>query len=600
MLMRTSNKAGRVFDRKLTATMVEDFRRDPILAAKVLFAWNIPAHQQIRLMQMWTKRLTIDDSGFSMGKTATLALVIALRSVLWSSRISGVISGTFRQSRNIFGYLDKWYAESAFFRTCTLHERGQKKITHGSDVWEWRGTNNSLVRALPPGFTADSTKIRGERWHDGYFDEWTIFDIDTLTKTLFGRVTAVNLYDEVYLDHDPSHKGHVSQNHIHLSSTPNFESHQSYRVVKSIKDEIDTGNKKYVIFTSNWRHVQKIRKWRGFVDYETIHVMQKTNPVAIVGCEIEGLWQKDALSYYESGMIEAARNMLNDVLMSRKQTGDTYLGGFDSARGGTTEDTQQSGKTDDFAFSVLRRSSPVAPPRHCLTVRGNNMRAPAMAAVVHMLDMAFGFKRIVYDPGGGGAFVVDALREPFTEIGGTRQQVDPIVPHNDYRTPEARRILVPFKRGDDLMNKAFEMKDARSDSILVNKMHDKATTLISEPGAVFLAPQWDGWPILHGYTEANNMRKWLNVNGPTMGKRDRAKAESDLAVTQLVSVDIERRKNGMPVVDSYGMYKFGSRYKKDAAYSLLYAFCAYFIDEHENKRKSKSNRNTPAFASAVY
>jgi hypothetical protein len=36
-------------------------------------------------------------------------------------------------------------------------------------------------------------------------------------------------------------------------------------------------------------------------------------------------------------------------------------------------------------------------------------------------------------------------------------------------------------------------------------------------------------------------------------------------------VDVDRDENGVPKIDSYGMYSFTSDQKKDAAYSLIYA-----------------------------
>lgn len=577
----------RRFDRKLTATMVEDFRNDPILAAKIIFKWDIPPHQQIRIMEMWTRKLTIDDSGFSTGKTATLALILALRSILFTERVSGIVSGTFRQSKLIFEYLDKWYRTSAVFRFCIMHQRGKERLTHGTEAWEARFTNGSLVRALPPGFTNDSSRIRGERWHDGYFDEWTTFDISTLTKTLFGRCTALNRYKG---------RKEIAQNHIHLAATPGFKGQIAYELVKEISREIDRGESNYSRFTSNWRHIPEKKKWRGFVDYKTIHIMQKTNPVGIVGCEIEGIWQDDSLSFYSYNEMNKARSNLVRILIERDGSKDIYLGGFDSARGGTTEENQLSGKGDDFGFSILRLTNSSAKPQHVLTVRKNNIKAKQMAQIVRNLDKSFLFKYITYDPGGGGAFVVDELKEPIDNDG---EESMSIVDIDDFFTPMARRILVPFKRGQRLIDKAFDLRNARSDSVLINKLHERVNALITE-NEIFLSPEWGNWPILYGISEVNNMRKWLNINAHTMKPLIAAKAESDLAVCQLISVDIERGKDGMPKIDSHGMYKFTSRYKKDSAYSLIYSCASYFIHSVLKKEDEREQGKNIVFASTPY
>lgn len=566
-------------DRKLTSMMVEDFIKDPILGVKVIIGWDMPPHQQIRLLEMWVRHLTIDDSGFSTGKTATLAAVIALRSILFSERLSGIVSGTFRQSQLVFKYFDKWYDTSPIFRYCVRHARGQKKITHSTSAWEIQFKGGSIARALPLGHLGspetDKSRLRSERWHDGYFDEWVTFDPLVLTKTLFGRVTAVNRNPN-----DP-----IRQNHIHLASTPGFTSYPSYSIVHEIDNQIKSGSKNYVRFTSNYRHVQKIERWRGFIDYRAIHTMQVTNPTGVVKSEIDGFWQSDSESYYSYNEITECRYANCPVMMKRLLSDEFFIGGFDSARGGVTKERQQSGRGDDFSFTVLKIKN--GRPMHVLTVRKNNIKAEQMAAIVYKLDKKFEFKYIVYDPSGGGAFVVDCLQADDIIIDGVRIPITPMVDIDDLSIPHARNILIPFKRGHRLIDLAFEKTS--SDSVIINKLHQFVSGLIANR-KILLAGKWNGWQVHYGVANIGEMRKFLNRAGKTMDKTILAQAEMDLAVLQLVSVDIVR-KNGMPLVDTHGMYKFVSRYKKDSAYGLIYACCGFFIHEKLlEKDKREGNR----------
>jgi hypothetical protein len=571
-------------DRRLTAMMIEDFIHDPILATKVILDWDLPPHQKIRLLEMWTTHLTIDDSGFSTGKTATFSIVIALRSILFSGRISGIVSGTFRQSQLIFEYFDRWYNSSPIFRYCVRHARGQPKIIHGTSAWSIQFKGGSVARALPAGFLSDVSKdksrLRSERWHDGYFDEWVTFDPQVLTRTLFGRVTAVNREQN-----DP-----IRQNHIHLASTPGFTSYPSYAIVSEVDKQIEKRNRNYARFTSNYRHIPNTKKWIGFVDRRTIHTMQTTNPLGVVKSEIDGIWQSDSMSFYSYNNITSCRYQNCPIMFKRKEQEEIFIAGFDSARGGLTKEKQLSGQGDDFALTVLKINTNPIDVQHVLTVRKNNIRAAQMAAIVYNYDCAFNFKYIVYDPGGGGAFVVDELQGDFIVIDGKNVEISPITDVFDYSNPHAKPALVPFKRGHQLIELAFGKTN--SDSVIINKLHVYVSALI-ENKKIKLAGRWDGWPVHYGISNISEMRRFLNSNAQNMDKQTVAKAEMDLAVLQLTSVDIER-KNGVPVVDSHGMFKFASRYKKDAAYSIIYSACGFMIYEQclERDRREGSEKLT--------
>src|SRR6185295_7460698 len=208
---------GWSYDRRVTAMMVEDMLFNPMLACKVLLGVLLPPHEELRILQMWTNYLTLDDSGFSTGKSFTYAVVAALRSILLSQRISGILSGTFRQGKLIFQNFDRWHSMSKIFRGCVkTGKSGGPRLVHGAEVWEAHFRGGSSIRVLPPNFLQNSERLRSERWNDGYFDEWTTFgNFRAFNQTIIGRVTAVNEYPDCP----------VRQNHIHLSSTPNFTHH---------------------------------------------------------------------------------------------------------------------------------------------------------------------------------------------------------------------------------------------------------------------------------------------------------------------------------------------------------------------------------------
>lgn len=548
------------YDTKPTAMMVEDMTHDPILAAKVLLGLRIPPHQQLRIMMMWTTHYTQDDSGFSTGKSTTHAIVSAIRSILFPHRISGVLSGTFRQGKLIFANFDKWYNSSKIFRSCVRHAGGKPRITHGSDSHQIFFRGGSEIRVLPPNFISDSVRLQSERWHDGYFDEWPSFSMHALTKTIFGRVTAVN----------PDQECPIRQNHIHLCGTPGFTHSPAYKLVKKVQQNVSSGNPDYFQFTSNYRHVPQGEEWRGFVDRKVIFTMQQMNPPGIVGSEIDGIWQKDSMSFYSSRDIEEARFQNTPALMQRQKDNEYYVAAFDSARGGGN---QNSGRGDDFSLTVLRITDHDSPPHHVFTRRRNNVTSKQMAAFIHDAHRRFQFSFIVYDPGGGGLFVKDELKEYTIDIGGEETSVTPIIEMGDPSGVIGDSILIPFKRSfyfvDQLWGKMA------SDSVLINRVH-KAVVEALQNNKFLLAGEWDKWDHVGSAWDVDAKRDWLNKN-KSLSEVDRLRAEMDLAVCQLVQVDVARNKAKEPIIDSYGMYKFESKNKKDSAYSLIYAYFAYMI-----------------------
>lgn len=542
-------------DNKLTAMMVEDMIFDPILAAKVILQIKVPPHEELRIAWMWSKYFTIDDSGFSTGKSFTFAVVAALRCVLFPNRICGIISKTFSQGKLIFQNFDRWYSTSKIFRSCVKHTGGKQRLTHGNDVWTMQTTCNGEARVLPPDFMRDAERVRSERWSDGFFDEWTVFgNLGAFNKTLIGRVSKENSFQGCP----------VRQNHIHLGSTPSFTYAPAYQVVKKVAHQIEQGNQDYGRFSCNYRHVPDTREWKFLVDRKTIFHMQTVLPPGVIKGEIDGLWQKDSGSFYSSYDIQQVRYQSLLPTLIREQEKDILIAGMDVARGGSSAQSQRG---DDFALTVLMlRGNDV--PRHCFTIRFNNVTAEQMAGVVHKWHRALNLSMLVFDPGGGGLFVADDLRKEQQLIDGNYVTVMPIDDMYGGSFGQAFHIMTPFRRSQFLIEK-MEGKMA-SDSVLVNKMHVSFQATIQNK-QVLLAGNWLVWDELGlDAWDTDSKREHLN-NASNLSETERIAAEMDLSVCQLMSVDVERDEDKQPLIDRYGMYKFAAAGKKDSAYSLCYA-----------------------------
>lgn len=570
-------KNGYKYDRRVTAMMVEDMLFNPILAARVLLDVNLPPHQELRVLMMWGTHFTLDDSGFSTGKSFTYAVVSALRALLLAGRIGGILSGTFRQGKLIFAHFDKWAARSKIFRNCIKIAGGKARLVHGQDAWEAHFRGTSTIRVLPPNFLQDSERLRSEKWNDGYFDEWTTFgNFRAFTQTIIGRVTAANPYPDCQ----------VRQNHIHLSSTPTFVHHPSYRIAKTIEHNISNGNQNYAHFTSNYRHVPKTPKWAALVNRKVIFSMQTMNPRGVVESEVDGLWTRDSLSYYSSTLLDdqALRQSIY-MLLRRRMVDDVYLAAFDSARG---QESQKKAGGDDFALSVLRIPKGRTKAEYCFCIRRNNVTAEDMAGIVQDYNQRFHFTMILYDPNGGGLFVRDELRKSELIIRGEKQAVYPIIEMGDMSGTLGDMILIPIRRSTIHIQQVWGKMT--SDSVLVNRIHKNMRTLLETYGIV-LPPPWQGWEQI-GYAstkwELDEMRRLLDQR-IGLNESDRAWAETDLAIRQLISVDVERNEAGEPTVDSHGMHKFKSKQKKDAAYSLIYVALAKLLYDNLGDQFGDSN-----------
>ena len=555
---------GYNYDRRVTAMMVEDMLFDPLLGAKVLLGLSkIPPHEELRILQMWTTYCTLDDSGFSTGKSFTYAIVAALRSILMPGRIGGILSGTYRQGQLIFQNFDRWTGTSKIFRSCIKVSSGKLRLVHGTSAWEAHFRGGSQVRVLPPNFLQDSERLRSERWNDGYFDEWTTFgNFKAFTSTIIGRVTANNEYGDCP----------VRQNHIHLASTPNFKHHPSYRIVKRIQANIDAGNKSFARMTFNYRHVPKTRKYAGFVDRKAIMMMQTMNPAGVTRAEVDGLWSEDSLSYYSSSIVEKPSLRQGIYILTRRyKESDMYFLAFDMARG-RAEATKEKGG-DDFAATVIRlprNDTGYGKPEVCHVTRKNNIQADQAAAIIHELHLNFQFTYIMYVPGGGGLFVRDELRKPVQNIRNQPTPVFPIIEMDDNSGTMGEMILIPFRRSSWHIDRMWGKM--RSDSILVNRVHQNMRDLLENNHIIFPF-EWQGWKelgVLGQRREVDAMRDVLNkANG--LPELERVHAEIDLAVRQLISVDVKRNEAGDPVLDKFQMYEFKSKEKKDSAYSLIYS-----------------------------
>lgn len=288
-------------NRWLTATMVDDFIHDPVLATEIIFGFRLPPHQQLRIWGMWTSPYMIDSSGAGSGKSFTIAIVSALRSILFQDRVSGIIGRGYGQGKLIYDNFDKWLISCPIFREqIRLDKKHGLMSVHGGEACQLTFKNGNIIRVIPPDFAKDGLRVASESFTDGYFDEWTRFqNYGAFNKVFLGRVRKP--IPECYPKDDP-----VFGNHIFMSGTAQSTSHPAYTKVLQYQDHIANGDRRYELQSWNFTHIPK--------EYEredntamSREAQMDGMPADQIETEIYGRWVADSVGFYNAADIKMCR-----------------------------------------------------------------------------------------------------------------------------------------------------------------------------------------------------------------------------------------------------------------------------------------------------
>jgi len=301
MLIHTSKTNRGHHDLAPTAWMVEDLRRDPVLAAKVILDIELPPHQQARLWAMWTSTFMMDSSGIGTGKTFNVAICAALRSILFEERVGCGLSKTFRQGQLIFGYFDGWARTCPLFRAqLSRNSKAEPALGHSPLGWIASFKNLSQFRVLAPNLLNDAQQMESESWNDGYFDEWVRWGNEmALNRTIMGRVRKP-------LHANWRSDSQIARNHRLLCSSAGYQWSPAYANVKRWQEQIAKGDKRYEMQSWDFRDVPP--EWGHVLDMDMIEHMQLTLPDDICQMTLFGVWMKDSLGWYRASTVAAARD----------------------------------------------------------------------------------------------------------------------------------------------------------------------------------------------------------------------------------------------------------------------------------------------------
>lgn len=272
---------------------------------------------------------------------------------------------------------------------------------------------------------------------------------------------------------------------------------------------------------------------------------------------------------------------------------DILVAGVDYARGGS--DLSNPSKSDDFSIATGRLKGDRTQFVHMFRYSG--VTAAQASYIIHEQHMKMGYSFIVGDPGGGFIFVRDEMRKPKQDNGQSTFKCRPIITADDTQLAGVGDpILILFQTSDPRLGGDAPQGlglSFKSTAGPINKAHELCKTDLEKKVLEF-PKKWEGWSKSgFSFNSPDAMRKWLNKQ--TLSPMDKVRAEIDLTLLQLITVDRKTDKEGNPMLDSHGYYTFVSKRKKDSAYALVYMNFAAWLLRQLSAMQEKINEDNRDF-----
>lgn len=548
---------------------LEAYIRDPVLAAWAIFGAELDVFQQVRLRMMWHVPNVIDDSGISTGKTEILWIWSQLRAMLlqqpspYPSRVVGIYYPTLESAQSNFApKYEKYIGQSKIFRDQLRPMHGGKlgyQALSGAIQWVYR--NGSIVQCPAANYQNDAKNQASKRYHDLGVDEAKEADAgsDGLDNQILGRVTAPGY----------NNKNPIWANHVMLMGhAEDPDTHKFYRRVKAYRSMIRDGSQEHAIISSCYRD------WTSAFqkDYRP-DTMIRRDKLTMTPARFNqiwgGIWEHGTEDWYGSKEMRACTTRSVPLLVRRPPEIEVAALGWDSAPGGNNKSDLNAG------VAMVAKSLPQNTremrgvwrfngrpfriwPAWAMQVRGRD--AGQLSGMMHRIHQRFNFRRIVSDPGGGGAWVHKELWKPEQFFDGRPQRVTGIcTPQTANLYPQAMPILVPFQRSSvDLVNVWGSERFLISDEGPIEAMHRLAQGLFASGSILWPSASEDRPPVEVEMMDAEQRMSMLALT---------------VAMQQLLSIKVVVDGDGAPRVTKRGFLTFqaeGKR-KKDLAYAFIYS-----------------------------
>lgn len=396
--------------------------------------------QCVLLDMLWTKKFPMLLLSRGGSKSFCLALYALLRAMLSPGSKIIIAGASFRQSKIVFGYVDKFFRQSPIIQEALLSKKG-KGPRYQSDTALCE-VGNSEIRAIPIG---DPEKVRGLRSTHILLDETASVPEETFEHVIspFAAVHAnperrvmVKDFMRRLKDLGASNKllTHIDEslgigNQIVLAGTASYyfnhffkrytqykeiietqgdpekiriyledNAKENNRVIDNLKEEIIRLQKSwlhYGIFQLPYEGMPE-----GFLDAEIIANHRVSFSKVRFGMEYQNIFAKDSEGFIRRSEIESATP--KDPPLKIELYGDPralYSLGLDPARW-----------NDNFGAVVCKIQNNKIIPVYCTAWQRKEARV-SLRNIRNILKR-FNIQYIAIDKGGGGDHIVDLLRLP--------------------------------------------------------------------------------------------------------------------------------------------------------------------------------------------
>jgi hypothetical protein len=558
---------------KVSQSALEKLLRDPVMAAHVILGMEFDTFQKARLRTYWWVPHVTDNSGVSTGKTAVDFAYLCLRVILCGrldNHVAAVYFPNFQTMKDEFWpYFDATIGRSDIFRSLLKIHNGKVGEHKDPGAWWMEFKDGSRIVAPAPGFMQDSMTQASRRFNTLVVDDYLrAMDMgEGIEKQLIDRVTRPCFNQE--------HP--VWANHVKLLGHAEKPSHRGYARYKAARRAIadgDTGHAVISFCHLDWsdRPVGGSTFRKKYCPTKVIKEQKRVLSWDQYCRQWLGIWSRDGQNYYpETVLARAWQRMV--PLLGRQFEDEINVLGLDFAPGVSVR--------SDFSSAAIFRAVPIGENRTDKTNRTydgltpnwffegkayhasftfasmpKGLDAPRMAQFIHMLHRAFGFSKIVMDPGGGGLWVYPELKRDQLLIDGVAQKFQPLCAKTELMQSGMQPIISWFKRGadfDDLMEPQY----LSSDEGFIAFWH------------LQFRMAWEGGHI--AVPMAMEERSPAEIRGWTP---DQVWAQRilDTGMKQLNNVR-QLTKDGEVVTSRRGFPMFQAVGKKDVAYAMWYAWC---------------------------
>lgn len=568
--------------------MIADLLYNPVMAAKIFFDIELDAFQSAALKIQWFATDSEDHSGHGSSKTIRAWLLANLSCLLLPECVVGVVYQNFQSGKDNFWkyFNDGKYMTPLFRSQLGRFDKGSHKERASSREpgnWKLFYRSGGRIEMPAPGHMSNAEKLGS--WE---VNRMVIDEANKIRR--MGEGIENQLINRVRLpSFNPDHP--VWQNKVWRMGTAETADHPAFEFHQRRLKEERRGNPSLYSFGfcyKDWSNL-KCPTGKSFRDqvpnWRTIRASNLEMTKSRRKAEALGLYDLSSEGWYNAEWLDAAaeagrRRNLEPILSRADDPHGTeetrFFGGIDAARSANPGN-------DEGAIVILRAEPKVEQPSDndadwdlafiyalvCLNHDGG-----MWSGAIHMLHKAFGFTRLLMDPGGSD-FISCELRKERQEIYGIETRCAPIVKMDDTETPSgAANFILSLTRSADpgMRNLWPDLQHARSGGgDTLKEFMNRAFQTAWERGFLILMPPYSE------FMRSKQSESWSRE------KQKAARLLNPKVRNQILSVNALLDAKGLYQRTSNGAIQFASTGKDDFHDAARNAYVAFKIWLRENE-----------------